>query len=118
MGRLGLLIFVSPVQHRGAETAVRLAESAIRLGHSVSAFFLADGVLCTSRAFLSAPEETVVHRFARLGPRAELVNCATCARFRGLDDSDLVPNARSGTLEDLVDLLGKSDRFLSFTGEA
>ena len=117
MGHLGMLVFVSPVQHRVPETAVALAESAVRSGHSVRVFFLADGVQCTSRAYLSAPEETVVHRFARLGPRAELVNCGTCARFRGLDDTTLIPNARNGTLEDLVDLLGKSDRFLSFTGE-
>ena len=117
MGHLGILVFVAPVQHRAAETAASLAEAAIRSGHSVTAFFLADGVLCTSRAYLDAPEETVVHRFARLGPRAELVNCGTCARFRGVGDASLVPNARNGTLEDLAELLEKCDRFLSFTGE-
>ncbi len=118
MGQLGILVFVSPVQHRLTETAAGLAEAAVRAGHSVTVFFLADGVHCTSRDYLDAPEDTVVHRFARLGPKVELVNCGTCARFRGLDDTTLVPNARNGTLEDLVDLLGKSDRFLSFTGEA
>ena len=117
MGQLGILVFVSPVQHRAVQTAAALAEAAVRSGHSVMLFFLADGVHCTSRALLDAPEETVVHRFARLGPRAELVNCGTCARFRGLNDETLLANARNGTLEDLVDLLEKSDRFLSFTGE-
>ena len=117
MGHLGILDFVYPVQHRAADVAASLAEAAVRAGHSVTLFFLADGVHCTSRAFLDAPEETVVHRFSRLGPHAALVNCGTCARFRGMDDAALVPNARNGTLEDLAELLAGCDRFLSFTGE-
>ena len=117
MGFLGILVFVSPVQHRAAETAVSLAAAAVRGGHSVTVFFLADGVHCTSRALLDAPEETVVHRFAGLGPRADLVNCGTCARFRRLGDDTLVPKARNGTLVALADLLANSDRFLSYTGE-
>ena len=117
MGRLGILLFASPVQHRSVGVALALGESAARRGHEVSFFFLADAVYCTSRALLQAPEETVVHRVAALPPSVELVNCSTCARFRGLNDGDLLPNARNGTLEDLVDLLGHSDRFLAFTGE-
>lgn len=118
MGRLGLLLFSSPVQHRSVDTVVALAEAAARLGHSVSLFFLADAVYATSRALLSAPEETVVHRIARLPSSVELLNCSTCARFRGLGDGDLIPNARNGTLEDLVGILDRSDKFLAFTGEA
>ncbi len=118
MGRLGLLLFSSPVQHRGVETAIGLAEAANRLGHAVSVFFLADAVYATSRALLSAPEETVVHRIARLPSSVELTNCSTCARFRGLGDGDVLPNARNGTLEDLVEMIDRSDRFIAFTGEA
>ncbi len=117
MGRLGILLFASPVQHRSAETAVGVAGAAAHRGHRVTVFLLADAVYCSSRALLSAPEESVVHRFARLPSSVELINCSTCARFRGLNDEALVPNARNGTLEDLVDLLGSSDRFLALTGE-
>jgi sulfur relay (sulfurtransferase) complex TusBCD TusD component (DsrE family) len=117
MGRLGILLFASPVQHRSAETAVRLAETAAGKGHSVTLFLLADGVYCSSRALLSAPEETVVHRFARLPPSVSVINCSTCARFRGLEDDSLISVARNGTLEDLVELLSSADRFLAFTGE-
>ncbi len=116
-GHLGLLIFTSPVQHRAAETAVSLAEAATRTGRRVTVFLLADGVYCASRALLKAPEEGVVGRFARLPPSAEVVSCSTCARFRGLDDTALIANARSGTLEDLSELLRSADRFLSFTEE-
>ncbi len=118
MGRLGLLLLCSPVQHRSVETAVGLAEAAARLGHSVSLFFLGDAVYATSRALLSAPDETVVHRIAKLPPSVERVNCSTCARFRGLGDGALIPRARNGTLEDLVEILDTSDTFLSFTEEA
>ncbi len=117
MGRLGLLVFVSPVQHRAPDTAVAIADAAVGAGHAVSLFLLADGVYLASRALLNAPEETAVHRLSRLAGRAEVVTCATCARFRGLRDEDLFPGARNGTLEDLVDLLNSSDRFLAFTGE-
>lgn len=117
MGHLGFLVFVSPVQHRSVDTAASLSESALRAGHRVSLFFLADGVHCTNRSYLDAPEATVVHRFARLGPQAELINCGTCARFRGLGDASLLPNARNGTLEELVELLERADRFVAFTGE-
>ncbi len=114
MGHLGVLVFSSPLQRRSATMAAETIEAAVRLGHSVSAFFLADGVYCTSRAHLAAPEETVVHRLARLPSSVALVNCGTCARFRGLDDTTVLPNARNGSLEDLVDSLGGTDRFLTF----
>ena len=117
MGRLGMLLFASPVQHRIVETAVDLAAAAARQGHSVTMFLLADGVYCSSRALLSAPEESVLHRIAGLPASVELVNCGTCARFRGLDEDALLPHARNGTLEDLVDLLSDCDRFLGLTGE-
>ncbi len=116
-GSLGLLLFSSPVQHRTAETVVTLAEAASRSGRRVTIFLLADGVHCTSRAFLDAPEEGVVHRFAQLPADVAVINCATCARFRGLSDDSLIPNARNGTLEDLAELLRSADRFLAFTGE-
>jgi sulfur relay (sulfurtransferase) complex TusBCD TusD component (DsrE family) len=118
MGHLGILLFASPVQHRSADTAVQLAEAAGRLGHQVTVFFLGDAVYCTSRALAAANAEGVVHRFAGLPPSIALVNCSTCARFRGLDDDAIIPNARNGTLEDLVELFGNSDRFLALTGDS
>jgi len=118
MGHLGILLFASPVQHRMADTAAVLAEAAGRLGHTVTIFFLGDAVYCTSRALAAADAEGAVHRFAGLPPSVALVNCSTCARFRGLDDDALIGNARNGTLEDLVELLGDSDRFLALTGES
>lgn len=118
MGTLALLLFSSPIQHRGPETAVTIAEAAAAEGHSVSVYLLADGVYCTSRALLDAPEPTVVHRFRALPRSVELVNCVTCARFRGLGDGALLENARNGTLEDLVERITSADAFLAFTGES
>jgi sulfur relay (sulfurtransferase) complex TusBCD TusD component (DsrE family) len=118
MGHLGILLFASPVQHRTADTGASLAEAAGRLGHRVTVFLLGDAVYCTSRALAAADAEGVVHRFATLPPSVTLINCSTCARFRGLDEAGLVGNARNGTLEDLVELLENSDRFLALTGDA
>jgi sulfur relay (sulfurtransferase) complex TusBCD TusD component (DsrE family) len=118
MGHLGILLFASPVQHRMAGTAVGLADSAGRHGHTVTVFFLGDAVFCTSRALAAADAEGVAHRFAGLPSSVALLNCSTCARFRGLHDGALIGNARNATLEDLVELLGNSDRFLALTGES
>ncbi len=117
MGHLGLLVFSSPVQHRAPAIAAGLAEAAVAEGHSATVFFLGDGVYATSRALGQADPDGVVARLARLGSAVRLVNCATCARFRGLGDHDLLPNARNGTLEDLVDLLAQADRFLALDRE-
>lgn len=117
MGTLGVLVFPSPVQHRLPAVGVGLAASAAELGHEVTVFFLGDGVYCTSRAHLEAGADSVVTQFARLPRSVTLINCATCARFRGLSDGALIPNARNGTLEDLSDLLARSDRFVSLTQE-
>jgi len=118
MGQLGILLFASPVQHRMADTAAGLAEAAGRGGHAVTVFLLGDAVYCTSRALAEADSEGIAHRFANLPPSVVLVNCSTCARFRGLRDDGLIGNARNGTLEDLVDLFGSSDRFLALTGDS
>lgn len=118
MGHLGILLFASPVQHRMAETAVVLADAAGQRGERVTVFFLGDAVYCTSRALAAADTEGVVGQFAQLPPSVALVNCSTCARFRGLGDDALIANARNGTLEDLVELMGNSDRFLALTADA
>jgi sulfur relay (sulfurtransferase) complex TusBCD TusD component (DsrE family) len=119
MGHLGILLFASPIQHRSTDTAIALAEAASRQGHRVTVFLLADAVYCSSRALLTAPEEGAVHRLSRLPASADVVNCSTCARFRGLgDESSIISNARNGTLEDLVELVRSADRFLAFTGES
>lgn len=117
MGRLGVLVFPSPIQHRLSEVGVGLAEAAAKAGHSVTVFFLGDGVYHTSRAILDSGQESVVTRFARLPREVRLLNCSTCARFRGLRDDDLIPNATNGTLEDLAELLATVDRFVPLTEE-
>ncbi len=117
MGRLGLLVFASPVQHRTPAIAAGLAEAAAAEGHVTTVFCLGDGVLVTSRVIAESDAEGPGARFARLAPGVSLVNCSTCAKFRGLGDGDLISNARNGTLEDLVDLLHRSDRFVALDRE-
>ncbi len=117
MGRLGILLFTSPVQHRASETVYGIAAAAADAGHDVGVFCLGDGVYNTSRAIAAASEESPVRRLASLGGRIGLVSCTTCARFRGLTEPDLIANARLGTLEDLTDLLARADRFLTFSAE-
>lgn len=118
MSTLGILLFTSPVQHRASDTAAGIAAAAIDLGHEVEIFCLGDGVYNASRRLLLPGERSAVAAFADLGARLRLVNCSTCARFRGVDDASLLPNARNGTLEDLSELLRRADRFLTFSAEA
>lgn len=118
MGHLGILLFPSPIQHRVSEVGASLAEAAAQAGHAVTIFFLGDGVYHTSRAILEAGRDTVVTRFAHLPGPVRLINCSTCAHFRGLADDDLIPNATNGTLEDLAELLTTVDRFVPLTQEA
>jgi sulfur relay (sulfurtransferase) complex TusBCD TusD component (DsrE family) len=118
MGHLGVLLFASPVQHRSAATALEIAGAAAGSGHTVSIFLLADAVYCSSRALATSDSEGVVAGFADLPPSVSILNCSTCARFRGLGDDALIGNARNGTLEDLVELLGACDRFLALTGDS
>ncbi len=117
MGRLGILVFSSPVQHRAPSVAVGLAEAAVAQGHAATIFCLGDGVLLSSRGIAQNDPEGPGARLARLSASAEVVNCSTCAKFRGLGDLDLIPNARNGTLEDLVELLDRSDRFVALDRE-
>lgn len=117
MGNLGILLFPSPIQHRISEVGAGLAEAAAAVGHAVTIFFLGDGVYHTSRAILDAGSETIVTRFAHLPPLVRLINCSTCAHFRGLADDALIPNATNGTLEDLAELLATADRFVPLTQE-
>ncbi len=117
MGELGILVFLSPFQHRGPESAARLAEAAVREGHRVSLFFLGDGVYNTSRALAEANPDSVVRRMAELPSEVQRINCSTCARARGLSEDKLTSHVRNGTLEDLSDLLLSADRFLTFAQE-
>jgi sulfur relay (sulfurtransferase) complex TusBCD TusD component (DsrE family) len=118
MGHLGILLLASPLQHRMAETAASVAEAAGRGGHRVTIFLLGDAVYCSSQRRAEADPEGIVHRFAGLPSSVALINCSTCARFRGLPDDALIGNAHNGTLEDLVELLRSSDRFLALTADS
>ena len=117
MGQLGILLFLSPFQHRGPETAVLLSQAAAQQGHRATIFFLGDGVYNTSRALAEASPDSVVRRFADLPPEVQLINCSTCARARGLSEEAILPRAQNGTLEDLADLLLSADRFLTMAQE-
>jgi len=117
VAHLGLLLFVSPIQHRAPVLASIFARAASAEGHRVTFFLLGDGVYNSSRALAESSPENPVRLLAELPDSVTMINCSTCARFRGLEDADLLPRARNGTLEDLTDLLEQTDRFLTFAQE-
>lgn len=111
--KVAILLFTSPVQHENSEHVLQVAHALRAAGNQVRIFLLGDGVYNASKSLVPESVETVVTRIRDEG--FDMTACTTCATYRGVDK--VLPGARLGTLEDLVDMADDCDVFLNFTWE-
>jgi uncharacterized protein involved in oxidation of intracellular sulfur len=111
-----LLIFNDPPY--GSERSyngLRLAKALTGKGAEVTAFFMADAVIC-AKAGQKVPQgyynlELMVRSLARNG---DVLLCGTCMDARGLTDEELAVGARRSTMDELAARTIAADRVLVF----
>lgn len=111
-----LLIFNDPPY--GSERSyngLRLAKALVGKGAEVTAFLMADAVVC-AKAGQKVPQgyynlELMVKSIARKG---DVLLCGTCMDARGLTDEELVESAQRSTMEELATRTISADHVLVF----
>jgi len=112
---LGILLFSTPYGSESADTAVKIAETALKMGHNVSIFAYGDGVhgFTTGQKAKGIPNaEQNISRLIDQGLDAQL--CGTCLNFRGMTDNLLLKGAKRSSLANLCKVIAESDVFVTF----
>jgi tRNA 2-thiouridine synthesizing protein D len=107
---LGILLFSTPYTYESTDTAVKIAETALRIGHQVSIFAYGDGVheFTVGQKPKGIPNaEQNISRLREERLDAQLPG--TCLNHRGIADSLLLKRAKTSTLSNLSKLISKSD---------
>ena len=94
---------------------LRLAKALAGKGAEVSAFLMADAVIC-AKAGQKAPQgyynlELMLKSVARKG---DVLLCGTCMDARGLADDELLEGAQRSTMDELALCTMAADRVLVF----
>lgn len=105
--KLGLVIHSSEVET--VWNAFRLGVSALERGDAVRAFLLARGVECETMDDERFDVRGQMESFVAAG--GEILACGTCLKIRQSEGSELCPLS---TMQDLYELIGDSDKIVSF----
>jgi uncharacterized protein involved in oxidation of intracellular sulfur len=94
---------------------LRLAKALVGKGAEVTAFLMADAVIC-AKAGQKVPQgyynlELMVKSVARKG---NVLLCGTCMDARGLADDELLEGAQRSTMDELALCMMAADRVLVF----
>ena len=126
---ISIAVHGAPYASAGSRTALRFAESALRLGHRIHrVFFYHDGVLAAAGQGVAPQDEEDLHAgWVRLGEShgVELAVCIANALKRGmLDEAERDRYERDAAtthpaftivgLGQLVEAMTESDRFVTF----
>ena len=108
---IGILLTTSP-EHLNTYTVYQLANSFIRLHHTVDIFLMDDGVF---NAIVNPSKRRLFTQFEDLMQKKVNISlCAMSAESRGLQKEDLLPGTGYSSQHELSVIVKKCDRFLSF----
>lgn len=107
-----LLILISPAETLGFQTAIKLAEAALRRGHEITIFGTGDGVenlKKNSSNPLAQPLKRLIEA------RVRLLVCRESTRSRGFSaDDGLMEGVEMSSLAEMVELMDSCDKTLVF----
>lgn len=116
--KIGVLLLTGPYQHQASDTAYYFIKAALKKGHEITGIFLyTDGVNNINSKIVPPGERNIAKRFSELGGLGiGVYACAACSKFRGLKKDSVIENTKIAGLGKLVDIVGESDRFITFGG--
>lgn len=111
-----LVVNTPPYGSEGPYNALRLADALALRDEHVEVFLMGDGVHTARagqdpRGAQASLEQMVVDLLEK---GVDLLCCGTCCTTRGLDEDDLLPGVRVGTIHDLAGAVARCDKVASF----
>jgi tRNA 2-thiouridine synthesizing protein D len=115
---LGILLLTSPYTYQNSHTLYELGKSALEKGYGVKVFLFVDGVNNAKLGQDPDPDIPMNERFKELAEMgAEFQACGLCTSARGFDQngSDFIDGVEVTGLTEFAEIVGKVDRFVSFS---
>jgi tRNA 2-thiouridine synthesizing protein D len=115
---LGILLLTSPYTYQNSHTFFDLAKAALEKGYCVKVFLFIDGVNNAILGQEPDPDRPMEERFKELAELgAEFQACGLCTAARGFDQegSDFIAEVEVTGLTELAEIVGKCERFVTFT---
>ncbi|WP_448377853.1 DsrE/DsrF/TusD sulfur relay family protein [Fervidobacterium sp.] len=113
--KIAIQVMVTPYTHEDLDTAIHIAEAALKKGHEVTIFLFADSVLAINknvkpmRTDRNIPQE--MKELAEKGVHIEI--CGICMDYRGITTDMIIEGSRPSGLPELAKLFAEYDRFIS-----
>ena len=111
-----IVVHTAPYGSEGPYNAFRLAEALVVREEHIEVFLMGDGVHAARagqdpRGAHASLEQMLV---GLLEKGVDVTCCGTCCTARGVEEHDLVPQVRVGTMHDLAAAVVRGDRVVSF----
>jgi tRNA 2-thiouridine synthesizing protein D len=111
-------LLTSPYTYQNSHTFFDLAKAALEKGYCVKVFLFIDGVNNAILGQEPDPDRPMEERFKELAELgAEFQACGLCTAARGFDQegSDFIAEVEVTGLTELAEIVGKCERFVTFT---
>ncbi len=106
---------VPPYTYEDLDTAIHLAEAALRKGHKVSIFLFADSVLSVnSKVKPMRVDRNIPQRMQELSEKGvEIHICGLCAEYRGISSDNTVQGPKFSGVPEMASLIFNADRYVN-----
>lgn len=119
MKKILILLCETPFHSDKVEQSIKIAEAAIRKGHSVSMFLYMDGVynmILTQDAEPFKMDSIAIRIQGLIDKGVSVYCCKLCKILRGITDDLISTNIQATGIGELNELIYDADAVISFTG--
>lgn len=112
--KIGIMVRTGPYVNENIDTALRILNAAMDLGHKAAIFLFEDGVLNASALIRPTGDRNIGEMVRALASRgAEVAICGQCAAYRGLHKEQIVEGVKRAGMGQLGQMVATCDRFFS-----
>ncbi|ACK41805.1 MULTISPECIES: DsrE/DsrF/TusD sulfur relay family protein [Dictyoglomus] len=106
---------VPPYTYEDLDTAIHLAEAALKRGHKVSIFLFADSVLSiNSKVKPLRVDRNIPLKMKELSEKGvEIHICGLCAEYRGISSENAVEGPKFSGVPEMASLIFNADRYVN-----
>jgi len=113
--KVTIQVMCPPYTTEDLDTAIKLAEAALKRGHEVRIFLFSDAVLAVNSKCKPVRSDRVIpeklKELIKKGVRVEV--CGICMDYRGITPDMLIEGANPSGLPELAQLIATSDVFIN-----
>jgi len=115
MVKLSVMIFESPYGREKPYTALRFALTGLIDGHDVTVILFQDALLCAKKGQAPSEYPNILEYLENaISEGVKVIACGVCAKARGITKDDLVDGVTIVGMHEIVEVVAKSDKEISF----